>query len=284
MAITLTVINPNDPISLGPQVLNDNFATIKTHIDDLENLLNPANNTIKLTNLVTIAANSAEMEAITLTKTSGDALVVNPNGAGVTLSISVDGDITGRKITCSGTGGDASDFQDINVNGLFAINGETTLDNKLKLTGANAQVSEKYTTVAVVDAMTGGSATTPLDVSKEKNIYMDYDNSATPLANNAEVFLDTTNFEEGQIFRFQCFKVNATGMRFWNGTPSAEVFAFVEPNGGVGYQTIADTVKPEFNPSASPNNQSYMICQWQNIGGANFRLVILESQNMLNVN
>lgn len=284
MAITLVLINPNDPISSGPAVLNDNFTTIKSHIDDLENLLNPANNTIKLTDLTTVPANSAEMEAITLTKVTGNAIVIDPNGGGVTFTVGVNGAVTGLKVVMSGTGADASDFQDVNINGSFAMNGEMDVDNIVRFTGANAQVAMKYGTVSVVDANTGGAATIPVDVSKQYEVNMDYDNSATPLANNGEVNLDTTNFEDGQIFIFRCFKENASGMRFWNGTAGNEVFAYIDPNAGAGYVQIADTVKPTFTPAASPANRSWMKCQWRDIGAGTFRLVVLESENVTNVN
>lgn len=284
MAITLTNINPNDPISNGPNTINNNFSTVKTHIDNLENLLNPSNNTLKLTNVATIPANSIESASITLTGTSGNLIVINPNGTGATYTVSFEGDVSCRKIVATGTGGNKSTFVDVDITGAFTISGTTTVNGKVKFTGSNAQISYKYRKIDIVNANTGAAAATPIDPSKDYRLLMNYDNGGVALSNSGEVKLDTTGLEDGQVIEFRCFGDNASGMKFYNGTGGSEVFAFIEPNGAVGYQSIAAATKPEFSPAASSDNQSWMICQWMDIGSGTFRLVILDSKNMSNVN
>jgi hypothetical protein len=282
MSITLSTINSSDPISQGPTTLNANFTAIKQHIDDIESLLNPTNGTLKLTNLTTIANNSIEAAGTTLTATSGDAFVIAPNGGTATFTVSFDGKLTGVNVTLSGTGSDKSSIADLDVTGDFVITGETTVNAVLLLNETDTQVAWKYTLVALVDGNTGASATTPLDVHKQYIVHLDYYNGGVGLANNAEIKLDTSNYVEGQIFRFHCYRKNSNGQRFWNGTSGNEVFAYIEPN-GAGYTSIAFGVKPTFSPSTTPDNQSYMVCQWTNIGAGVYRMVIIESLNCTNV-
>lgn len=282
MSITLTTINPNDPISDGPGDLNNNFTTIKQHIDDLENLLNPTNNSLKLANKVTIPANSIEADTIVLSAASGILITNNPNGAGATFTVSWDGDIIARKVVLSGTGANKSVIADLDVTGDFTITGVTVMNELLDLKGANARVARKTNLYAIVDANIGSGATAKVDISKDYIVQLDYDNGATPLAGSADVNLDTTNFVEGQIFRLYCNRKNASGMKLHNGGVGTEVFAYIEPN-GAGYTTIASTTLPEFNPLVSPDNQSWMECMWTDIGAGTFRLVILDSKNMLGV-
>lgn len=282
MAITLTTINPNDPISDAPADLNNNFSTIKQHIDDLEDLLNPSNNSLKLQNLTTIPANSIEAATIALTAASGILITINPNGTGATYTVSADGDVVARKVTLSGTGANKSSIADLDITGLLNITGVTTMNELLDLTEADSRVAVKTRTVAIVDANIGSGATSKVDISKDYIVQLDYDNGASALAGDADVHLDTSSFVEGQIFRLHCFRDNATGMKLHNGGVGTEVFAFIEPN-GAGYTTITNTTLPEFNPSTSPDNQSWIEVMWTNIGSGVFRLVILDSKNMLNV-
>lgn len=280
--ITLTTIDPNDPISDGPSDINDNFSTIKQHIDDLENLLNPSNNTMKLQDKVTIPANSIESSTIALTGLTGILITINPDGAGATYTVSSDGDIVARKITCSGTGANKSVFADLDITGALGITGVTTLNELLDLTSANSRVARKYSKYDIVDGNLGSGATAKVDISKDYVIYFDYDNGGGALAGDADVHLDTANFVLGQIFRIHCFRINATGMKLHNGGVGTEVFAFIEPN-GAGYTTISSTTKPEFDPSTTPDNQSWLEVQWTDIGAGELRLVVLDSKLMVGV-
>lgn len=281
--ITLATINANDPISDGPNTLNSNFSAIKQHIDDLENLLNPTNNTLKLTNLATIPNDSIESASITLTQTSGNVLVVAPNGGTATLTITFDGKISGTNVTLTGTGADKSVIEDLDINGDLNINGDAVVDALINFSGANARVAWKTRMITLVDANMGSGATVLIDVSKDAITHLDYYNGGVALAGNSELKLDTTNFIEGQIFEFHCARINSGGMRFYNGTLSNEIFAYLEPN-GAGYTSVAAGTKPEFTPSTTPNNQSYGRFQWTNIGGGNMRLVLLNQLNMTGTN
>jgi hypothetical protein len=286
MAITITNLDPNSPISQGPATINQNFATVKTAVDALQALLNAANNTMKLTNLTTIPANSAEMSSLTLTAASGTAISLNPSGGSATFSLTFDGKISGLNITLTGTGVDKSVIADLDVNGAVAFGTASTVNanGKFLFRGTNSQLAFKYLKVDIVDANTGASATNPIDVSKEYTLMFNYDNSATPLANAGVVKLDTTNVEDGQILRIHCIGTNASGMKLYNGASLGnEIFAYIDPASNT-FTSISHLVEPTFSPTASPNNQSFLEVQWINIGGGNFRFVILDSKNMTNVN
>ncbi len=280
--ITLTTININDPVNDGPSQLNGNFNTIKSHIDDLEALLDAGTNKLRLTSLTTIADDSIEAAAITLTGNTGNVFILNPAGGGVIASLSSTGDLTVRKIVAAGTGSNKSEFGDIDVAGESGFTGGMTVKGKLFLNQANTQVVRKSRVLALTDANMGSGATTAVDISKDDILHLDYDNSGNALGDNAEIKLDLTSMEIGQVVRMHCYRINATGMRFYNGTGGAEVFAYIDPNAG-GYTSIAASSKPEFAPSSTPNNQSWIEVQLVDIGGGNLRLVVLDSLLVNNV-
>jgi hypothetical protein len=282
MAITLTPINPSDPMSAGPQTLNNNFTAIKQHIDDIEALLNPSSNTLKLTNILTIPNGSIEASTFAASAATGIVFLVNPNATGVTMSITAEGDISARKIDLTGTGTEKSTIADLDINGALNINGNTVVGGLVSFTGTNARVAHKYSVIGIVDGNIGAAATNTVDISKEHIVYLDYNNGAAALSGDADVKLDTTNFANGQIFKLYCFRKNANAMRLHNGGVGTEVFAYIDPN-GAGYTTISSTTKPQFDVQVSPNNQSFIEVQWTNIGAGTYRLVVLDSKNIIGV-
>lgn len=285
MAVTIINIDPNDPISNGPSEINANFSAVKQHIEELESLLSPSNNTLKLTNLTTIPANSIESEAITLTKASGNALVIAPAGGSTVATIDVDGNASVNKVVASGTGSaNRSEFQDVLIDGEVELNGDLTANALLDLKATDGRIAYKSTVYTITDANVGNSATNPLDISKQAVIYLDYHNSGNSLGNNGEVKLDLTNMEEGQIIEFLCLRTNAGGSQaLHNGDSGSEIFAYIDPTGS-GFTTISSTTKPAFTPGSTPDNRSRLKCQWKDIGGGNFRLVVLEAENVTGVN
>lgn len=283
MAITLTTINVNDPVANGPATINGNFSTIKQHIDDIENLLNPANGKLQLTSQTTIANNSIECAAITLTAATGNVLVVSPNGGTATVTLTATGALSLLNVVATGTGADKSSFGDADFTGAVNFNSDTKAKGKLLLNDANTQIANKYRVAVLADTNMGSGATAPLDISKDQLVYLDYDNSGNPLAGSGQLKLDTTNLLDGQILKLHCYRDNASGMALYNGTTGNEVFAFIDPN-GTGYTSIAAASCPEFAPSSSPNNQSWLVVQWTNIGSGTFRLVVLDSKLVNNVN
>jgi hypothetical protein len=156
------------------------------------------------------------------------------------------------------------------------------MNGVLDLAKTNSVVKNKYTRINVVSANTGASAATPLDLSKQNRVFLDYTNGGSALSNGGQVKLDTTNFVDGQELEIHCAGTNSAGMAFRNGTNGSEIFAYIDPSTG-GFSTISALTMPTFAPQASPNNQSYMRCMWTNIGSNVFRLVILESVRMTGV-
>jgi len=284
MAINLTLIDAdNDIIADGPVTLNQNFQSIEQHINSIEEIVQTDSSTIKLTNKATIPNNSIESDAITLVISTGNALIVSPDGGGAVASIDAEGQISGRNIIATGVGVEGSSFGDATFTGDVAAEGEVSIDGLLKLNNTNSRVAKKYRTLAVSDANIGNAATNPVNVTFDDVLYLNYNNGGGALGGDADVKLDTSLLEDGQVIKLICMRTNVGGaQRLNNGGVGTEVFAYVDAN-GVGFQTISSAVKPAFEPAASPNNQSYLVAQWTDIGGGNYRLVVLESKNVSGV-
>jgi len=283
MALTITLIDPNDPVSSGPSVINQNLTAIKAVIDSIQGVLNDTDKTLKLTTLTTVAAGSMEASAAVFTKGSGDVLMVNPSAGGVVWKVDSNGVSTGLKFVATGTGvSDISTFKKSQFDDDMTVNGDITVNGKLKLTGTDAILVQKYGTFTIVDANTGASASTPLDISKAQIVHLNCNNSGSSLANSGAIKLDTSNFTEGQIWEIHLLRKNTGGQKFYNGTSGNEIFAFIDANGS-GYTTISSSTMPTFAPSTSPDNQSWMKCQWCNIGGGVYRMVVLDSVNVTGV-
>src|SRR6185369_13258011 len=100
--ITLQLVDPDVSIALAPPILNGNFTAIQTAINDIHDLLDIATNKFRLTQVATIPNDSIESATITLTKTTGNVIVVAPNGGAATYTVDADGKITGKNITVDG--------------------------------------------------------------------------------------------------------------------------------------------------------------------------------------
>lgn len=280
MAIQLTLIDAdNDIIADGPATLNQNFQAIETHINSLEELLQTDSKTIRLTNKATIPNNSIEADSITLVLAAGNAIVINPDGGGATISMSSVGQISARNVVVTGVGAEASSFGDATFTGNITAK-SILVDGLLKMNEANSRMARKYRKIAVTDANIGVSATNPISVATDDILYLDYNNSGGSLGGDGDVKLDTSELVDGQVLNIICFRTNSGGsQKLNNGAVGTEIFAYIDPN-GAGYQTVSSAVKPSFEPQASPNNQSWLKAQWTDIGGGNYRLVVLNSKNV----
>lgn len=272
--ITLTQIDPNDAIANGPAVLNQNFETIKTHIDDLENLLNPVNNSMKLTNLTTIPANSIEAATMVMTGNSGLVMTVSPNGGPAVASLDSAGVMTVLKLLATGAGaGNKSVLQDLQVQGTADFDATVNHLALVSLMGPNSRTASKYRTIALVNANMGAAATTPIDISKDNVVFLDY--SAVSVTDG--INFDLSTVVDGQEFFLVLLRNAASGTSaLYNGTSGNEIYAYVDP--ATGFVTVSSAVQPQFTPSPSPNELSYVRLKYMNIGGGNFRLVVLESK------
>ncbi len=277
--ITFSTIDPNDAIANGPAIINQNFQLAKTHIDDLEDLLNPVSNSLQLTALATIPANSAEMASLTLTAITGLVFTVAPNGASAVATIDSAGVATFLKILATGAGApNKSVLQDLDINGLATFNGNAALLGLVNLTGPNSRLASKYRVVSLTNANMGGSATTPVDISKDNVLFLDY--SAVSVTTGIK--FDLTAVADGQEFLLILLKNAAGGTNALNnGTSGNEIYSFIDP--ASGFITISSSVEPQFTPIASPNELSFVKLKYLNIGGGNFRLVVLDAKQMSGV-
>jgi len=277
--ITLTPIDPNDAIANGPAVLNQNFDTIKTHIDDLENLLSPVNNSLRLTSIATIPANSIEAATLTLTGVTGLVLTVAPNAGPPSATLDSAGVMTVFKLLATGPGAaNKSVLQQLQVQGLADFDAQANFLDLVNMTGPNSRQATKYRTLALVNGNMGGSATNPVDISKDNVIFLDY----SAVSVTAGINLNLAGVVDGQEFLFILLKNAAGGTNaLYNGTTGNEIFAYVDP--ATGFVTVSSLVEPQFTPAPAPNELSFMRVKYMNIGGGNFRLVVLEAKQTVGV-
>jgi hypothetical protein len=286
MALTLTPIDPDDSIFNGPDQINQNFQLVQNLLNEFETRIVLSGNKIRLTNVATIPDDSFEGSSITLTKTSGNVIVIAPNGGASTYNVTFDGRVTALNITASGTGSDKSIIEELQVNLDLQIGRNLVVAEDLDLRGANSIIRTKIEIKQITSNSIGASATTPLDISKGQHILLDCENGSVDLVVNPDepiIKIDTTLLKENQVTRIQLFKDNPSGVKFYNGTLGNEVFAIINSFGGSqGYLSITDTVYPTFDIGA--NKRCWMDVQWVQISAGVFRLVVLDSENVLNVN
>ncbi len=284
MALTITLIDPNTPLSAGPGTLNANLSAIKAEFDSVESFLNPVAQTLRMTSLVgSVPAGGAEFATVSITKNSGTVLAIVPGGGGAVATVNADGTYTGLKFVATGTGiGDVSTFNKVAINDACSISANVTINGVVDFKGANTATLYKYNTLTVVDANTGPSAPSPLDLSNAQYVFLDCTNGGGVLANSGRIKLDTTNMKDGQIIRIILAAKNTSTQAFWNGTPGNELFAYFN-TAGTGITSISSATYPTFIPGSTPNTQSRMTLQWQNIGGGVYRFVVLDSLNVTGV-
>lgn len=278
--ITLTPIDPNDAIANGPAVLNQNFDTIKTHIDDLEDLLSPVNKSLRLTSLATIPANSIEAATMTLTGISGLVLAIAPNAGPAVASLDSVGVMTVLKLIATGPGAaNKSVLQQLEVQGQGDFDAVVNFLDLVNLTSPNARQATKYRVLALVNGNMGNAASNPVDISKDNIIFLDY--SAVSLTSGLN--LNLSGVADGQEFTFILHRNAASGTNaLYNGTTGNEIFAYLDP--ASGFVTVSSLVEPQFTPAPSPNQLSFMKVKYMNIGGGNFRLVVLDHKQTAGVN
>lgn len=284
MALTITLVDPNTPLSQGPGTINANFSAIKAEFDSIEGFLNPVSQTLRMTTLVgSIPTGGAEVATISVTKSSSVVLAIVPGGGGATATINADGTFTGLKFVATGTGvGDISTFNKVAINDATTITANITINGAVDFKGANTAILHKYATLTIVDANTGPSAVSPVDLSKHQYVFLDCSNSGGVLANSGRIKLDTTNMKDGHILYVHLAVKNTSAQSFYNGTSGSELFAYYN-TAGAGITSISSSTYPTFTPSSTPNTQSWMKLQWQNIGGGSYRFVVLDHFNVTGV-
>jgi len=285
MSLTITLIDPDQSIDLGPDLLNDNFTAIKVAIDEIQSaLILGTSMQLKLTSLIpSLPNNSIEAATAVLTGNSGNLLSFNPGGGVATYTVSFDGRISGLNATLTGVGADRSSIAELLVTTISEFDGKMTVKDELSLVDANSVVTTKSTIKTITTANIGAAATTPLDCSKDNFLLLDCDNGGSPLAifpAEAIIKLDTTTLKEGQKIRYQLLRQNVYAQKFYNGGIGTEVFAKILPSAG-GFVSLSSASLPAMDPTGG--DEVWLDCQWIQISAAVFRLVILGSSNILGI-
>jgi hypothetical protein len=283
MPLTLNPIDPDASIELSVPIFNNNFASIQQLVNDITQVLDPATNTLYLTNLTTLPNNSAEVHAIVMTANAGFASVLAPNGGPAVYSLDSAGRINALRIIVTGTGTDKSELGDAVINGDIILKEKVTLEKVVDFRSVNSIIQKKSSVFPIVNANIGASAPSPVNISTlGETILFNCSNGNTPLSGSKDIKIDTTTLLDGQEFKLMMLIDNAgSGVKFYNGTSGNEYFAVIDPSSPTGFVSVSHTVLPEFDTTSG--NYCWMKVRWMQIAPATYRLVILDYNNIANI-
>lgn len=280
MAI-ITLIDPTKSISLAPAIINNNFTNVANELADIANLLSVASSSIALNKKTTAPVNGVEASAIILTAVTGLLINCMPDGIATVFSVSNLGEVTALKLTLDQA--ETSTIGGVTAYLLSTFKENVVIEKSLDMTTGSAVILHKHSVMQITPANIGSGATNPIDISDKGEILFDASNGGSQLvapASDATISIEPSTLLKGQIVTFRLFKKNATNtLKLLNGDNVAPLFAKIDYT--AGYSDIAYTVFPEFDDSAS--GYAWMKCQWVEVSPSNFRLVILDYNNMNNI-
>ena len=265
--IKLHRISPNDIISDAPQFFNEIFSMLENHINALEGVLDNDTKVINLTdsNVPTPAGSLVANNIVLLGKS--DVVFSISNSVNELLSLSSTGALKCQQIIAKGDVNseiDNLDTKTITVEKSLTVNETITLSSIVK----------KAKRVILENSNMGELATTPIQIADAHLILLDY-HSLSEARN--QVNLDTTTVAENQTFRLQLLSNPASGKAE---ILKEDLFAVIDPTTASGFRSL--TVDPEFAyENVIGKRESYLDVQWMNIGNGTFKLVILDSKNVI---
>lgn len=265
--IKLHRISPNDIISDAPQFFNEIFAILENHINALEGVLDNDTKIINLTDSnVPIPAGSLVANNIVLLGKS-DVVFSISNSVNELLSLSSTGALKCQQVIAKGDANseiDNLDTKTVTVERSLTVNGTVTLSSVIK----------KAKKITLENSNMGELATTPIQIADAHLILLDY-HSLSEARN--QVNLDTTTVAENQTFRLQLLSNPASGKAE---ILKEDLFAVIDPTTASGFKSLA--TDPEFTyENVVGKRESYLDVQWMNIGNGTFKLVILDSKNVI---
>lgn len=283
MPLNLTLLDVTRPVSEGPSTINAALTAIQSEVNSMEGLLVIGTKTLKLTTLTSPGAGAIEAANIILTSNTGNPISVSPAGGASVFKVDSAGASTALKFVATGDDSNPSVVSNLNVNAAFSLLSPSaistmSIDGALLLDQTNSSLRLKADTVAVSNANCGAAAASPLDMSKAVIIFLDYDNGAAALGNDAEVNIDMSTVTLNQVFKLVCVNDNATGMKLYNGTVGSEVFAIIDVDGG-GIQDLAAASTPTFGAATAPATPPSLTVMAITVGG-NKRLLIMDSNGV----
>ena len=265
--IKLHRISPNDIISDAPQFFNEIFSILENHINALEGILDNDTKVINLTdsNVPTPTGSLIANNIVLLGKS--DVVFSISNSVNELLSLSSTGSLKCQQVMAKGDVNseiDNLDTKTVTVEKALTVNGAITLSSVIK----------KAKRVTLENSNMGELATTPIQIADAHLILLDY-HSLSEARN--QVNLDTTTVIENQTFRLQLLSNPASGKAE---ILKEDLFAVIDPTTSTGFKSL--TVDPEFvYENTVGKRESYLDVQWMNIGNGAFKLVILDSKNVI---
>lgn len=284
--ITLKKLSPSDVISDAPSFFNSIFASLEEHINELEKVIDNKTKIINLTDQNVSSQNgSMIINALSIVGKTGILISLSPSGKSELFSVDSNGEVICTKITANSSKV-PSEFKMVNI-GFAEVTQNLKVQGMLDIS-SNVGLAQNYSIVKIVNSNIGSSASTPIKVNDKQIVYLDYRNDGNPLTGSQDVKIDTTNLQNGQVLMFVLLKGNSAGTaKLNNGDNNAEIFCY--PNPAVSSQSdlfkkLSSTILPEFKVENTTGKKvAWIKVQWTEVGGGNYKFVILESQNMANI-
>lgn len=275
---SITLIDPTQSISLAPAILNQNFTNINNELGQLSGLLKYATNSLELTGTVTAPNGGAEGSSFVATGNVGYLFDGYVDGTTRVFSVDVTGLLKAVKIELDPTF--LSKLGAVEAYGTATFKENVVLEKDLNLQGV---ILEGHNLITVIPSNVGDAAASPIDLSDKKEVMIDFSNGGAQFVaggSDALLKIDKTTLKLGQIINIRLLKKNSVNeLKLWNGDAIEPLFSKIDYVNG--YTDIVFSVYPEYDTAASGN--AWLQCQYVEITAGVFRLVILDSKNILNV-
>lgn len=273
----ITLIDPTKSVSLAPNILNTNFQNINTELSQIAVLLKPSTSSLELNHKVTAPNNGIETATIIATALNGLLFHGLVDGVTTVFTVGVDGLLVAKNIELD----------------LALLSKFGSVENHGSVTNKENVISEKdslvigarlknIATLVVIPSNVGNSASNPIDLSVSEKVLVDFSNGGSQFVaggSDALLKIDKTTLKLGQTIKLHLMKKNGTNlMKLWNGDNSENLFAKMDMTNGI--TDIVYTTYPTFDDSAP---MAWIELQYVEVSAGIFRLLILDSLNILNV-
>lgn len=274
----ITLIDPTQSIALAPNIINGNLTAINQEVIALMNMLSISNNSLELHGKV--SAPSQGIEAAVVIATAEAGLLFNGLTDGNTQVFTVDtnGLVTALKIEL--------DHNEVSVLGLVEAKGNVLLEKDLIVEGTSQMAGAIKMTpniITVIPSNVGSSAANPLNLGDKHEVMIDFSNGGSqfvPSGSDALLKIDVSTLKANQKIMLRLIRRNnVNALKLWNGNASSPLFAKIDY--ATGIQDIVHTTYPEFDDSLAGN--AWLELQYIEVSAGEFRLVILDSKNVINI-
>jgi hypothetical protein len=274
----ITPIDPTKSVSLAPAIINQNFTNVNAELGQLSQKLKYNTSSLELNGAVTAPNNGAEAAVFVATGTTGYLFDGFVDGNNRVFSVNVAGLLTAIKIELDPN--QLSKIGQLEANGVITAKENIVVEKDIQLLGV---VKKQQHVLEVIPTNVGDAAANPVNLSDKEEVMIDFSNGGAQFVaggSDALLKIDRSTLKVGQKLFLRLFKRNSVNeLKLWNGDASQNLFASIDYTSG--YSDIVYTTYPEFDHTASGN--AWLLCQYTEVASGVFRLVILDSKNIINV-